>query len=439
MNRPSLEVGDSIAGRYHIEQLLGEGAFGKVFRVTADGRGNYALKILKLWELMPELRKPIVDRFDMEYRTGQIRSDYLVQTLANGLEQGNPFILMEYCPNGNLRQYAGSASVDWFRVAREVLYGLHDLHKNGKVHRDLKPENVLLKGDNTAVLTDFGIAGDRNKRMTERSILGRPQQIFGTYAYMPPEQVNRRRGEATVLPTTDIFSFGVMMYQLLTGHLPFGDLNGANELVLYQRRGKEGRWDRAPLQSLPKGRCWTDIIEGCLQPELKNRLQSAKEVLKLIPDSGVGVSQSPQPQPQPQSSGQDSAKPPLAAGYVDDRRGQPLKMALLRVMQGKEFGKCYELLKLMSDKRRLITLGRDPDNSICLADDGHLSRRHCTIESDAARQRWFIRDGQWLAADRRWAESTNGTFVGSAQVSDAGSELFAGDIITLGYTTLRAE
>ncbi|MDR2497402.1 MAG: protein kinase [Tannerellaceae bacterium] len=431
VNRPRLEAGEYINGRYHIEQLLGEGAFGKVFRVTDGGRGEYALKILKLWDLMPELRRPLIDRFDMEYRTGQIRSDYLVQTLANGMEQGNPFIVMEYCPNGNLKQYAGSKAVDMLRIAREILYGLNDLHKNGKVHRDLKPENVLLKANNTVALTDFGIAGDRNKRMTERGIFGRPQQIFGTYAYMPPEQVNRKRGEATVLPTTDIFSFGVMMYQMLTGKLPFGELNGAAELMLYQSRGKEGKWDRQALSSSAGAGLWEDILEGCLRPDLRHRFQSVRDILRLMPEANsAGHALSSRPYASPGNY-------PLP--YKDDAGQVSGEIASLRVMQGKEFGKCYELGLLMPGHRRFITVGRDPDNGICLADDGHLSRRHCTLEADAGKQRWFVRDGQWIAAGGCWSESTNGTFVGSGQVTEAGAEIFAGDIITVGYTTLRVE
>ena len=174
-------------------------------------------------------------------------------------------------------------SVDLVKVGREILCGLNDLHKSGKVHRDLKPENVLIKEDGTAALTDFGISGDRNKRMTERNILGRPQQIFGTYAYMPPEQVNRLRGDATVLPTTDIFSFGVMMYQLLTGKLPFGELNDHNDLVSYQRNGKNGNWDRRLLERTENGAVWQKVIEGCLIPDFKQRMQSATVVLNQMP------------------------------------------------------------------------------------------------------------------------------------------------------------
>lgn len=137
--------------------------------------------------------------------------------------------------------------MDWVKIAHQVLYGLRALHQCGKVHRDLKPENVLLNKSGTAVLTDFGISGDRNKRMTERNILGKPRQIFGTYAYMPPEQVKRNRGDATVLPTTDIFSFGVMMYQLLTGgNLPF-EIWRMKTIWMFTCRTERGGFGIVPL------------------------------------------------------------------------------------------------------------------------------------------------------------------------------------------------
>ena len=79
---------------------------------------------------------------------------------------------MEFCPNGDLQGLP--SSTDWNRIAHEVLYGLGSLHLNGKVHRDLKPENVLIKEDGTAALTDFGIAGDRKRRLTVTDGSGKP-------------------------------------------------------------------------------------------------------------------------------------------------------------------------------------------------------------------------------------------------------------------------
>lgn len=147
-------------------------------------------------------------------------------------------------------------NVDFAAVGRDVLYGLRDLHQRGKVHRDLKPENVLIREDGTAILTDFGISGDQNNRLTQRGIFGIPQQQFGTFPYMPPEQINPRRGNATVLPTTDIFSFGVLMYQLLTYELPFGECATEADLPAYVERGRKGMWNRTLLQQVPNGTQW---------------------------------------------------------------------------------------------------------------------------------------------------------------------------------------
>ena len=82
--------------------------------------------------------------------------------------------------------------------------------------------------------------------------MGKPQQIFGTFPYMPPEQVNPPRGgQATVLPTTDIFSFGVLMYELIVGKLPFGELKEST-LPKYLQNGKDGRWDREALEMVDR-------------------------------------------------------------------------------------------------------------------------------------------------------------------------------------------
>lgn len=170
--------GETFDGDYCIESRLGEGTFGSVYKVKDRQGTNYAVKLLKLWAVSPEDCRKLRERFTMEFETGRIKSDYLVHSYSCGEIKGNPYILMEFCPNGDLKSYSEHNVVDYIRVGRQVLYGLSDLHLCGKVHRDLKPENVLLRADHTAVLTDFGISGDQNKRMTERGFMGKPQQIF---------------------------------------------------------------------------------------------------------------------------------------------------------------------------------------------------------------------------------------------------------------------
>ena len=423
VERCAFNTGDRIDNRYTVTKSLGEGAFGMVFKVADSHGKEYALKVLKLWEVHPEIRQQLADRFEMEYQTGQISSPYLVHSVGHGTIKGNPYILMEFCPKGDLGN--APSNTDWNLVGQQILLGLKALHRCGKVHRDLKPENVLVKADGTAALTDFGISGDRNKRMTERNILGKPMQIFGTYAYMPPEQVNPQK-DATVLPTTDIFSFGVMMYQLITGNLPFGTLRDENELVLYLKAGKEGRWNRSALSMSHYGTMYLPVIEGCLQPDFHKRLQSVDEVLALLPPTDMHS-------PQGYTSNDDLITPSVIRGL------------LLRVMQGEEYGRTYDISALGKLNHGLLTMGRNDRSTfntlpICENQSQYISRKHCTIEYDNTSGNWFIRDGQW---DRNyaggWKTSLNGTFVNAKEVTPNGYFLAIGDIISIGDTKLRVE
>ena len=417
--RCEFHCGDTLDGKYRIERLLGEGSFGTVYKVSDAGGNEYAAKLLKLWAVMPEISKNLRDRFSMEFETGRIKSDNLVHSHSYGEIKGNPYIVMEYCPNGDLRHYASSHHVDYVRVGKQVLSGLGDLHGCGKVHRDLKPENVLLRRDNTAVLTDFGISGDRNKRMTERGWIGKPQQIFGTYPYMPPEQVNPPRGGyATVLPTTDIFSFGVMMYELLVGDLPFGELN-EDTLHTYLANGKTGKWDRDALRKADRSGVWLPVIEGCLVPDFKKRLQSTEEIIRMLPGDPEAYRQEP-----------------VYRSFMNVSTG-----ILLRVMQGEEYGKVYCLDNLLHGNR-ILTVGRmdrSVRNSIPVQETGsaYVSRMHCTLEKDGTTGQWFIRDGQWDG--NWWKPSLNGTYVNSTEVGESGMPVKPGDIISIGDVKLRVE
>lgn len=419
--RCEFRIGDVINQKYVVDAILGDGSFGTVYKVKDQAGYSYAFKLLKLWEVPSGIRESLILRFEMEFQTGQINSHYLVRSLDYGQISGNPYILMEYCPGGDLGQYIGLSHPELPRVCRDILSGLHDLHLNGKVHRDLKPENVLFKEDGTAALTDFGIAGDRTKRMTERNIFGKPQQLFGTYAYMPPEQVNRARGEATVLPTTDIFSFGVLLYQLLTGELPFGTLNEPGELAEYQDNAKRENWNRRLLSAIPDGQRWEALISGCLVSDFRYRLQSAKDALYLLPEGMNDIS----PFQQPDHT------------YVS-QNGNGM---LLKVMQGEEYGRVYELSDLFNHGIRLITLGREAENVLCIKEmqSAYISRYHCTIETDKEGFRWFIRDGQWDVNRQVWNNSTNGTYVNSTWVTSDGVEFKSGDIISVGDVKLRFE
>lgn len=424
----NLHQGDLIDNKYIVASMLGEGAFGQVFKVKDLSGGVFALKVLMLWKIEPEIRTKLIQRFDMEYETSRIPSKYLVHSLDKGLINGNPYIIMEYCSGGDLISAVEKGHVsDYSRIAESILLGLRDLHKNGKVHRDLKPENVLLRSDGTAVLTDFGISGDRNKRMTERNIIGTPKEVFGTYAYMPPEQVNPKRGDATVLPTTDIYSFGVMMYQLLTYEMPFGQLSSHKDLVPYLDKSKKGLWNRALLSEARNGygKQWLKVIDGCLAPDYTRRLSSVDNVISLLPNRSIAEKKEQHSQ-------------------VDGETSVANKI-LLRVMQGEEFGKIYRLSDMLTVNKSLFTLGRKDalirnDIEILENQSTYISRKHCTIEHNRATNKWLIRDGQWEPSlPSRWKESLNGTYINSDSVPQRGMYINVGDIISIGDVKIRVE
>ena len=423
--RCEFHIGDIFDGKYKVERKLGEGTFGIVYKVSDNSDNVFAAKLLKLWTVETSVCKNLKDRFKMEFETGQIKSEHLARSYSYGEIKGNPYILMEFCSGGDLKDYADRHRDRLIEAGCDVLCGLRDLHAHGKVHRDLKPENVLMRADNRAVLTDFGISGDQNKRMTERGMFGRPQQIFGTYPYMPPEQGNPPHGgQATVLPTTDIFSFGVMMYELLVGSLPFGELR-EETLHIYLENGKMGRWDREALKRVDGTGVWLPVIEGCLKPNFKERLQSADQVLKMLPATTLRRAA---------NAGGDAAYMTVVNGI------------LLRVMQGEEYGKTIRLKELLKLPRRLLTVGRnDPftPNDVVIHENlsSYISRRHSTLQYDDVNMKWYIRDGQWInnTGSGHWQSSLNGTYVNSTQVSDQGMEIRPGDIISMGDVKLRVE
>lgn len=415
------EIGDCI-DNYNITNKIGDGSFGIVFKVNEKGSNQiFALKLLKVWTVpYEEERKGIIKRFRLEYETGLIPSKNLVHTVGFGKKKGNPYIVMEYCPNGDLRaKICSKPSINEVsNYAIDILNGLRDLHKNGKVHRDLKPDNVLLDKDLNAKLTDFGISGHKNMRMTKRNIMGVPKEIFGTVAYMPPEQVKPGNSHVTILPTVDIYSFGVLIYELFADRLPFGKLQTDSDLGEYCMRASKGQHDDIRKHRPDISTVWSEIINKCLRPDYKNRYQNVDEILAKI-----------------------GLTPRIDYAAAKHLKGD----WVLRIMQGEAYSKIYNLSKLTHyQDEAVLRIGRKDNNT---ANDievdeyftSYISRQHASIEKLVYPENaWYIKDGQWNSSDRIWKFSKNGTFVNSMQVNkNERIKLNVNDIITLGDTTLK--
>ena len=135
-------------GKYKVEKILGKGGFGTVCKVIAEYNMQvYAFKLLNLWEMRPDEFDFLTTKFKQGYRAGRLSSPNVVNSYDMGFLGGNPYILMEYCPNKSLEDNLVYFDNDkkYVRLAAELLNGLETLHKNGIIHRDIKPENILFE------------------------------------------------------------------------------------------------------------------------------------------------------------------------------------------------------------------------------------------------------------------------------------------------------
>lgn len=421
--RLDINAGDLIDDKYSVVNRIGSGSYGDVFKVKDVLGNNYALKLLRLWEVANELHDPLVAKFEQEYKTGKLTSEYLIHSLDFGVVKGNPYLLMEYCSSGDLSKLIGKDLSQLPGFAHDILEGLHTLHSEGKVHRDLKPENVLIRNNGKAALTDFGVVGemDKSKRMSEVGWWKkRPKQVQGTPLYMAPEMADRVGGGVTYLPTVDIWSFGVMIFEMLTGgSFPFGNIEKIEDFPKYQEKAKKGEWDMNKLRSVPKGDYWTYIINRCLTPNYRERYQSTLDVLQ---DMG-----------------------PMT-GYVNpiyrkEHQSRNPYISKLIITQGDNLGASYTLSSCLRNQGRMLRIGRENNNDIVLPENNstYVSRYHFTLEKSKDGTFWMIKDGQWQKNERRWVTSTNGTYLNATPVTQDGLKIFTGDIITAGEYKIKVE
>jgi serine/threonine-protein kinase len=211
-----LQPGDTLGG-YKLEEILGEGGMGLVFRAsrTADGH-EVALKVLKI-ELAGDLM--FQHRFRQEARAAsEVHDPHLVPIIEADQADGRHYLAVDYVPGGSLgdrlEQSKTLGGVEAARVVSEVAAGLDALHAAGIVHRDIKPQNILFAHDGRAMLTDFGLA-----KGPAYTVLTKPGQVMGTLDYLAPELI---RGEpATTL--TDVYALGCLAYECVAGKAPFAD------------------------------------------------------------------------------------------------------------------------------------------------------------------------------------------------------------------------
>ncbi len=213
---PSL-IGQSL-GRYHILEQLGEGGMATVYKAF-DTRleRDVALKIIRTEQFAPAVLERILKRFEREAKAlARLTHPNIIAVIDYGEHESAPYLVMPYLPGGTLKQRLGKP-MPWQEAVRLLLpiaQALEYAHEHGIVHRDIKPSNILLAEKGQPMLSDFGIAKILESEETQ-TLTGTGVGV-GTPEYMAPEQWTGQAG-----PRSDIYSLGVVLYELVTGRKPY--------------------------------------------------------------------------------------------------------------------------------------------------------------------------------------------------------------------------
>lgn len=410
-------IHDWIDGKYMVERVLGHSATDSKYKVVDRNGNHYMLKLLNLWMVDRARQAQMSRRSESEIESCIVPSRYLTNIVGRGSAWGNPYLVVEFTDSRDLSRIASARRPSNGVVLPQMAYGLMDLHNNGKVHGNLTPENVLVTADGRILLTNYVTLGDRCQELRRNACPGQ-RQMPASAAFVAPEHWHGERS-ATVLPTVDIYAFGVLTYQLLTGRLPFGVLNNADD---YRRRALDGDWNSSTLGR--EAQRWRSFFDATLSPDPFSRPSDIKSVLDIIP---VNI-EAPY------------ERAPRYPAYSTT----PKNGIMLRVVQGENLNCLYRINELMGG-RRVLTVGRGDDmtfNNLEVQEEtsNYVSRRHCTIELDSETERYYVRDGQWdKDSPDGWVRSLNGTFLNSSVVTDEGKEIKPGDILALGDVKLRVE
>ena len=298
--------GDSI-GNYKLLQEIGEGGMGVVFMAeqAKPVRRKVAVKIIKVGM---DTRR-VVARFESERQALALMDHPCITKVldAGSTESGRPYFVMELVRGKTITQFCDEKKLsvrDRLRVFEQICQAVEHAHQKGIIHRDLKPTNIMVTsndGQPLPKIIDFGIAKATGDRLTDKTLFTNYGEMIGTPLYMSPEQAEMT--ESDVDTRSDIYSLGVLLYELLTGTTPFADLKKksfhairdairsrdpqiASTRVMslgdtLEKAAEDRGTDSRSLHRFIKGDIdW--ILVKCLSRKRENRYQSAGELAREI-------------------------------------------------------------------------------------------------------------------------------------------------------------
>jgi serine/threonine-protein kinase len=273
-------VGQQV-GPYLITSLLGAGGMGDVYRAR-DTRLDRDVAIKVLRDEYPDADR--VARFEREARAAAaLNHPNILAVFDVGTHHGAPFLVFELLEGATLREVLRSGPLSADRAATyatHVAAALAAAHDKGIVHRDIKPENIFVTSDDRIKVLDFGVAKLMEPRAARRDAT-LPGALIGTVGYMSPEQV---RGQP-VDHRTDVFSFGAVAYEMLSGRRAFERETPADTLVAILEQ------EPAPLEpsSDPRAERLAQLVKRCLQKSPDARFDSCRDVVRLVSEGAASA------------------------------------------------------------------------------------------------------------------------------------------------------
>ncbi len=259
-----------ILGAYRLEERIGKGGMGEVYRARHTRLGREAaVKILPA-NLVTE--SDFLKRFEREAASAaSLTHPNILQVYDYGEQDGVPYLVMPYIKNGTLKDRLESGDVTPAQMARyltEVAEALDFAHQKGIIHRDVKPANILIDEHDHAYLGDFGIA----KALEGTDNLTQTGLGVGTPEYMAPEQAQGRAE-----PRSDLYALGVMVYQMLTGRVPY---SGSSTVEVLMKHLQEP----VPLANLrgPAAQQFGPILQRALSKDPNGRYRSGRELMAAV-------------------------------------------------------------------------------------------------------------------------------------------------------------
>jgi serine/threonine protein kinase len=269
----SVVVGELIAERYELQELVGTGGMSSVYR--AHDRLLERHVAIKVLHEQFTADGEYVERFRREARAvAQLSHPNIVTVIDRGEQDDRQFIVFEYVDGENLKALVDREGPlperEAIELALQVARGLGFAHEQGLVHRDVKPQNVLLKDGNQAKVTDFGIA----RSLDVQGGLTQTGTVMGTSDYIAPEQARGSKVDAQ----SDIYSLGTVLYELLTGEVPFAGDNFVAVAMQHINQPPPSVRERQPELSP----CVDDVVRRAMAKEPRDRFRSMDELCAAL-------------------------------------------------------------------------------------------------------------------------------------------------------------